>query len=162
MIRSCLPIFLSRALRRHLKGINWYKLRWKIEEYFKILKSGCKIEDARLSTREKLERLIAIKSIIAFKLLYLSKVALSHPKETCVKILTSQEWKTLYMHEHQTILLPEEPPTIKQAIIWLGKLGGFLNRKNDNLPGTLTLWRGYENLKQSMKILAILNPQTCG
>lgn len=145
-----------------IEKINWYKLRWKIEEYFKILKSGCKIENSRLSTREKLERLIAIKSIIAFKILYLSKVALSQSEEPCTKILTPQEWKALYMREHQTILLPEEPPTIKQAIIWLGKLGGFLNRKNDKLPGITSLWRGYENLNQSMKMLAILSPQTCG
>ena len=142
--------------------INWYKLRWKIEEYFKILKSGCKIENSRLSTREKLERLIAIKSIITFKILYLSKAALSRLEESCTAILTPPEWKALYMREHQTILLPEEPPTIIQAIIWLGKLGGFMNRKNDNLPGTTTLWRGYENLKQSMKMLAILSPHTCG
>lgn len=145
-----------------IEKITWYKLRWKIEEYFKILKSGCKIENSRLSTREKLERLIAIKSIIAFKILYLSKVALSRPEESCAKILTPQEWKALYMRVHQTILLLEEPPTIKEAIIWLGKLGGFLNRKNDNLPGTLSLWRGYENLKQNMKMLAVLSPQTCG
>lgn len=145
-----------------IERINWYKLRWKIEEYFKILKSGCKIEDSRLSTKERLERLIAIKSIIAFKVLYLSKVALSHPEETCTKILTSQEWKSLYMLEHQSTLLPEDPPTVKQVIIWLGKLGGFLNRKHDKLPGTLTLWRGYENLQQSMKMLSILAPQNCG
>lgn len=145
-----------------IERINWYKLRWKIEEYFKILKSGCKIEDSRLSTGEKLERLIAIKSIIAFKILYLSKAALSQPEEPCTTILTAQEWKALYMREHQTLLLPEEPPTILQAIVWLGKLGGFLNRKNDKLPGTTTLWRGYENLMQSMKILAILTPQNCG
>lgn len=145
-----------------IERINWYKLRWKIEEYFKVLKSGCKIESSRLSTRERLERLIAIKSIIAFKILYLSKVALTHPEEPCTKILTSQEWKALYMREHQTILLPEEPPNIKQAIIWLGKLGGFLNRRNDKLPGTLTLWRGYESLQESMKMFSILNSQNCG
>ena len=58
--------------------------------------------------------------------------------------------------------LPEKPPTMKQAIIWLGKLGGFLNRKNDKLPGTMTLWRGYENLKQSMEMVDIFNAQTSG
>ena len=145
-----------------IERINWYKLRWKIEEYFKILKSGCKIEDSRLSTKERLERLIALKSIIAFKILYLSKVSLFHPEEPCIKILTSQEWETLYRREHRTMALPEKPPTMKQAIIWLGKLGGFLNRKNDKLPGTMTLWRGYENLKQSMEMVDIFNAQTSG
>ncbi|MCM1001617.1 MAG: IS4 family transposase, partial [Wolbachia endosymbiont of Melophagus ovinus] len=131
-----------------IERINWYKLRWKIEEYFRVLKSGCKIESSRLATKERLQKLIAIKSIIAFKILYLTKVALSNPMETCTKILSNEEWKALYIREHRIATLPEEPPNIKQAVIWLGKLGGFMNRKSDNLPGTMTLWRGYENLKE--------------
>jgi hypothetical protein len=43
-----------------VERISWYKLRWKIEEYFRILKSGCKIENSRLSTQARLKRLIAI------------------------------------------------------------------------------------------------------
>jgi hypothetical protein len=86
-----------------------------------------------------LERLIALKSIIAFKILYLSKVVHAYPEEPCLKILTSQEWETLYRREHRTMALPEKPPTMKQVVIWLGKLGGFLNRRNDKFPGTMTL-----------------------
>ena len=135
---------------------------WYIEEYFRVFKSGCKIEDARLSTGERLQKLIAIKSIIAFKILYLSKVALCHPEEAFTTILTSEEWQSLYMREHKTTKLPTAPPTVKQAIIWLGKLGGFMNRKHDKLPGTMTLWRGYESLKESMNMLFIFTSQTCG
>lgn len=145
-----------------IERIKWYKLRWKIEEYFRILKSGCKIENSRLSTKERLEKLIAIKSIIAFKILYLSKVVLSYPEEVCTRILSHEEWKALYIREHQAILLPDKPPTIKQVIIWLGKLGGFMNRKNDKFPGTMTLWRGYENLKQSIIMIRAMETKSCG
>jgi hypothetical protein len=145
-----------------VERINWYKLRWKIEEYFRILKSGCKIENSRLSTQARLQRLIAIKSITAFKLLYLSKAAVSNPEQPCTNILTSDEWKTLYIREHQINKLPDKPPTIKEAVIWLGKLGGFMNRKHDNLPGQMALWRGYENLKESIITLSIMGLQTCG
>lgn len=145
-----------------IEKINWYKLRWKIEEYFRILKSGCKIESSRLATKERLQKLIAIKSIIAFKILYLTKVALSNPMEICTKILSNEERKVLYMCEYRVATLPEEPPNIKQAIIWLGKLGGFMNRKSDNLPGSMTLWRGYENLKESIVMLHIMTSQNCG
>lgn len=145
-----------------IEKIDWYKLRWKIEEYFRILKSGCKIENSRLATKERLEKLIALKSVIAFKILYLSKAAISYPEESCSKILTVQEWHALYIREHKTLLIPEEPPTIKQAISWLGKLGGFMNRKSDKLPGTMTLWRGYENLKESIHMMYIFNLQSCG
>lgn len=145
-----------------LERINWYKLRWRIEEYFRVLKSGCKIEDCRLATKERLQKLIAIKSIIAFKILYLTKVSLSHPMESCTKILSNEEWKALYLREHQVSILPGKPPNIKQAIIWLGKLGGFMNRKSDQLPGTMTLWRGYENLRESIIMLRLMTSQNCG
>lgn len=145
-----------------IEKIDWYKLRWKIEEYFRVLKSGCKIENARLATKERLEKLISLKSIIAFKILYLSKAAISNPEESCSKILTSKEWQVLYIREHKTIIIPKDPPTIKQAIIWLGKLGGFMNRKSDKLPGTMMLWRGYENLKESMEMLCLFTSLTCG
>ncbi len=78
-----------------IERINWYKLRWKIGGYLRVLKSGCKIESSRLATKERLQKLIAIKSIIAFKILYLTKVALSNPMETCTKILSNEEWKVL-------------------------------------------------------------------
>jgi hypothetical protein len=106
--------------------------------------------------------LIAVKSIIAFKILYLSKIVISHPTECCTTILTPDEWKTLYIREHQINKLPDKPPTIKEAVIWLGKLGGFMNRKCDKLPGPMTLWRGYENLKESIIMLSIIGIQNCG
>jgi hypothetical protein len=150
------------SIEEAIERISWYTLRWQIEEYFRVLKSGCKIENSRLSTRERLQKLIAIKSIIAFKILYLTKVAKLNPEEICTHILSPEEWKTLYIREHKSSSLPKFPPTIRQAIIWLGKLGGFMNRKNDKFPGTMTLWRGYENLKESILMLYIIKPQSCG
>lgn len=140
-----------------IERIRWYQLRWKIEEYFRILKSGCNIENSRLSMKEKLQKLIALKSVIAYKILFLSKLALIAPETECTQILSQEEWHALYIREHQTTLLPQKPPSIKQALIWLGKLGGFMNRKNDNLPGAMTLWRGYEELQQSIILLRIFS-----
>ena len=140
----------------------WYTLRWKIEEFFRILKSGCQIEATRLSSADRLMRIIAVKSIIAFKLMYLAKAAIAHPEEDCSKVLSKEEWQTLYCRANRTSIPLQRPPTIKQAIIWLGKLGGFMNRKGDKLPGPMTLWRGYEILKESITMLFILKPQTCG
>lgn len=145
-----------------IERVRWYQLRWVIEEYFRILKSGCKIENSRLSTKERLQNLLAIKSIIAFKILYLTKVVRSHPEETCTHVLSCEEWKTLYIREHLSTRLPQAPPNIKQAVLWLGKLGGFMNRKSDKFPGTMTLWRGYEILKESVEMLKIITPQSCG
>ena len=143
-------------------GLNIYKLRWKIEEYFRALKSGCKIGAVRLSSGTKLKKFIAIKSLIAFKILYLSKIALSSPEENCNTILTAKEWKTLYIRAHQTSNILNKPPNIKEAITWLGELGGFVARKGDKLPGIMALWRGYEILQESIVMLSIVSSKIYG
>ena len=44
---------LVRSRRDAVEKINWYALRWKIEVFHKILKSGCKAEESRLRTAER-------------------------------------------------------------------------------------------------------------
>jgi hypothetical protein len=42
-----------------LEKLSWYLCRWQIEVYFKILKSGCRVEQLQLETRERLEPALA-------------------------------------------------------------------------------------------------------
>ena len=39
--------------------------------------------------------------------------------------------------------LPIRPPPIEVTFIWIGKLGGFLGRKSDGVPGFISIWRGW-------------------
>jgi len=41
---------------------------------------------------------------------------------------------------------PSEPPSLRDAVRMIAKLGGFLGRKSDGEPGTTTLWRGLVRL----------------
>jgi hypothetical protein len=43
-----------------LEKLDWYAMRWKIEIFHKILKSGRRAEDSRLRTAERLANLISI------------------------------------------------------------------------------------------------------
>jgi len=36
---------------------------------------------------------------------------------------------------------------LRQAVRWIGQLGGFLGRKNDGEPGVKVLWRGWARLQ---------------
>lgn len=54
----------SEALQR----IHWYTHRWHIDVYFKVLKSGTKVEQIRLETKDRLLRYIALLSVIAWRL----------------------------------------------------------------------------------------------
>ena len=48
--------------------LGWYALRWRIEEYFRVLKSGCKVEELQHHTAERLERAMAIKMVVGWRI----------------------------------------------------------------------------------------------
>ncbi|WP_162860052.1 transposase [Candidatus Fukatsuia symbiotica] len=90
--------------------MNEYRLRWKIEELFNTLKSGCCVEQCRLNTATQLTKMITLKSIIAFKLMHMTKMAALCPEATCIDVLSKIEWQTLYCRIQTTSRLPEHPP----------------------------------------------------
>ena len=57
-----LPV-TSRA--EAIEKLEWYAARWKIETFHKILKSGCKAEDSKLRTAERLLRLLAVFCVLS-------------------------------------------------------------------------------------------------
>ena len=73
-------------------------------------------------------------------------IARIDPATSCSTYLTDQEWKVLFLHTNKNKAIPKKPPTIGIAVIWMAKLGGYLARKNDGPPGTLSLWRGWKRL----------------
>jgi hypothetical protein len=126
--------------------VQWYCLRWRIEMYHKVLKSGFHIEHCRLGDAQRLIRYVTVMSIIAWRLFLLTLIARTHPAAPCTTLLTDHEWKVLYCKVNRTTALPPQPPTLHEAIIWIARLGGFLARKNDGQPGTIPLWRGWKRL----------------
>ena len=52
-----------------VEKIEWYALRWKIEVFHKVLKSGCSIEQRQLASAANLQRALALYSVIAWRLL---------------------------------------------------------------------------------------------
>jgi len=51
------------------------------------------------------------------------------------------------MRIHRTSTVPTEPPTVYEAVRWIGQLGGFLGRKHDGEPGITVIWRGWQRLQ---------------
>jgi len=43
-----------------IEKLDWYALQWKIETFYKVLKSGCRAEDSKLRNAELLANLIAM------------------------------------------------------------------------------------------------------
>ena len=123
--------------------VTWYTYRWLIERFHYVLKSGCKLEESQLREEKRLERLLAVYSLVAWKLLWLTYLARQTPDVPCTVSLQPSEWQALYAFIHRTQRLPTSPPTLHQAVRWIAQLGGFLGRKGDGEPGVKVLWRGW-------------------
>ena len=140
--------------------IEWYKLRWKIEVFHKILKTGCRVEKSRFSTGEKISKMVVLQSIVAWRLFFLSMLNKDSPNSSSEEILSEAEWKSLYCVANKTKELPQKAPTVGQSILWIAKLGGFLARRHDGDPGFITIWRGWNKLQNMALLWRSLN--NCG
>ncbi len=126
--------------------VRWYRLRWRIEMYFKVLKSGFHVEACRLGTADRLIRYLTVMSIVAWRLFMITLIARTNPSLPCSQFLSEQEWTVLAIKSSRTHTPPAASPTIAEALVWIAKLGGYLARKSDGPPGTLALWRGWKRL----------------
>jgi hypothetical protein len=59
--------------------IRWYTLRWRIEDWHRVLKSGCRIEGLAHQTAERLKRAIAINLVIAWRLMLMTLLGRACP-----------------------------------------------------------------------------------
>ena len=143
MLLTNIPI---SSIEDAIKMGKWYRLRWQIECYHRILKSGCKIEECRLETYDRLKKFVRIKSVIAFRLFWLTLVNRVDSEASSAQILEGHEWKALCCHITKNRQPPSKPPTVREAVRMIAKLGGFLGRKHDGEPGMTYIWRGWQKL----------------
>lgn len=141
--------------RQAVQVVEWYCCRWQIEIFHKIIKSGCRVEDCRLQTAKRLQNYIALMSMVAWRLQWLTYINRTDPQAPCTAVLTKTEWQALYMRIHKTSVLPKTIPSTRQAIRWIAQLGGFLGRKSDGEPGVLVMWRGWKRLQDLAPIWAL-------
>jgi hypothetical protein len=155
LLLTSLPV---TTLEQAHQLVKWYTYRWLIERFHYVLKSGCKLEDRQLQTQSRLERLLAVFNLVAWRLLWLTYQARQTPDVSCLVALTEQEARVLYAHHHQTTRLPDTLPTLHEATRWIAQLGGFLGRKGDGEPGVKVLWRGWMRLQDKIDTWRLFHP----
>jgi hypothetical protein len=126
-----------------LEKLQWYLCRWQIEVYFRILKSGCRIEKLQLETLQRLEPALAFYMIVAWRVLFLTMLGRACPEMPCDVVFDQAEWQAVYIVT-QRQPPPDTPPTLDQMVRMVAGLGGFLGRKSDGFPGPQTLWIGLQ------------------
>ncbi len=120
--------------------VQFYARRWLIERYHFTLKSGCQVESLQLETVERLENAVATYCITAYRIMYMTYLARIEPEQDARIILSDDEITALRL-KFDTKQIYEQL-NIKIAVIWIARLGGFLARNSDGMPGLKTVWRG--------------------
>lgn len=139
-----------------LQCVEWYCYRWLIERFHYVLKSGTQIEELQLKEACSLQKAIHVYSLAAMRIMQMVYQSRVTPQLSCEVVLTKEQWIVLYMLIHKKGNIPERPPTLEEAVEWIGKLGGHLGRKSDGPPGLKTVWLGYQRLCDAENIYAIM------
>lgn len=127
-----------------LEVVRKYTCRWPIEEFHLVLKSGCRVEDLRLESWDGLEKAVTVNAAVAARIVTLRDLARERPEAPALEVLSADEVAVLTCHFGKG-MTPTEL-TLGQAVLWIGRLGGHMNRKRDGMPGVRTLWRGLHDL----------------
>ena len=140
--------------------IEFYEQRWLIEEYHKALKTGCNTQSHQLKTKDRLEALVGLTSVVAIRLLQLKSFARTNPEKKARSVVPAVWLKMLKMAGK---LSNVSELTVGQFYREVAKLGGFLARKSDGQPGWITIWRGWEKLNGFVQLATELKQQDkCG
>ena len=137
--------------------IRYYTLRWLIERYHYTLKSGCQLEELQLETADRIKRAFVTYSLVAWRLLWLTYQSRLEPDASCECILDPDEWQALACHHLGQGEPPVKPPTLSEAVLMLARLGGFLARRGDGVPGVKTIWRGFSRLTDLVAMWRLLH-----
>jgi hypothetical protein len=129
-----------------IEKLDWYVRRWGIEIYHRTLKSGCLIEERQFGSATGLTNCLAVDMIVAWRILYLTRLGRDVPELPCTAVFTDDEWQSLYKVTHPNKPLPVQPPSLNEVIRMLAKLGGHIGRKSDGPPGVESLWIGLMRL----------------
>jgi hypothetical protein len=128
-----------------IEKLKWYAQRWKVETFHKILKSGCRAEEAKLRTAERLVNLIAILTILSWRIFWITM--LNRTRRDAAPAEAFTELDQYLLNE----LVPNKgspppAPSLGHYIVKLARLGGYLARAHDPPPGNTVIWRGLSRL----------------
>jgi len=123
--------------------VEFYTRRWRIEEWHRVLKQGCKVQEYQNETAERLKRAIVIDAVIAWRIQLMTLLGREVPDLPCEVFFDQWEVKVLEALEARKRKRGKKPPfTLGEAIVLVAKQGGYLGRRSDPPPGAETIWTG--------------------
>jgi hypothetical protein len=123
--------------------VDAYRARWRIEEFFKALKTGCAYEKRQLESEHTLLNALALLIPVAWRLMALRDASRETPQEPATDYLTAPELTVLRVLSKRVKLGAD--PTIEEAVLAIAGVGGHL--KQNGPPGWKTISLGYHDLR---------------
>ncbi len=130
------------SVEQALMILRWYGYRWRVEEYHKLLKSGCQVERYRLAA-EGMKPLLGFLCVIAADLLRLTYLKRTQPQMPAEAVLSPVQIQVLTA---KTARLPKAL-TVKWAVESIARLGGYLEHRRKTPIGIQVLWKGWAKLQ---------------
>jgi hypothetical protein len=136
-------------LKQAQRVIRLYLMRWQIEVFFRVLKTGCRVEELQLKEARTVFNALALYMIVAWRILYLVHLGRECPDLPCGVVFDEAEWKSAVavarMRQGKGKSKDNTPvtePSLGEMIQMVSRFGGYLGRKNDPPPGAQALWQG--------------------
>jgi len=129
-----------------IEKLSWYAMRWKIEMFHKILKSGCQAQQSKLRTADRLANLLSVFCLLSWRIFWLTMLNRTAPEDSPLLALTPLEVDLLdrLVKEKREVSQPQK--RLSAYLTKIARLGGSLARASDAPPGNLVLWRGFSRL----------------
>lgn len=146
----------AASFEQALQIVKRYTQRWQIEIFFRILKSGCRVEQLQLRSKHGVFNALMLYLVVAWRIHYLTHLGRCAPELPCGVFFEPAEWKaTLAIAAKKAknrelkdaCLKTNREPTLKEMMGLVAELGGYLGRKNDPPPGPQCLWQGLEQVR---------------
>ncbi len=137
-----LPINTLDAVRQ---VIQHYCVRWMIEVFFRVLKSGCRVEERRFETLDRLLNCLATYLITAWRTLYVCRLGRSCPEISCEAVFEPAEWQAAWKVVRREDP-PKQPPSLGVMVRLVAQLGGYVPRPRSD-PGPQTIWLGLQRVQ---------------
>ncbi len=154
LLLTSLPIATADEILRVIKS---YCLRWMIELFFRVLKQGCKVEQRRFETLDRVQRFLAVALIVGWRTLYVTRLGRDFPDLDCEAVFEPSEWKAVYQVTQQQTP-PKTPPKLQEMVRMVAQLGGYVNRPRADEPGAETIWKGLQRMHDMAQCWDLFGP----
>ena len=145
-----------------VEKLEWYALRWKVEVFHKVMKSGCRAEEARLETAERLAKFLALVAMVSWRIFFITMSARANPEAKPEEVLTSGEIATLDAIDAARTKPRILRRTLATYLLQIAMLGGHLARNHDPPPGNMVVWRGLTRLNDIAFGISVGTHRRCG